>query len=219
MSGPVHMSAPRPLTYKGRPVPYITAWSGERVQPPPLIATGDGVAYAGQPQGRGSDGVLWQLWGIKAGSGVPAWGDVHGPRQRRAMRKFLCQVCGGLADRDERGWLWLLEDEQDGSPTWPNGEMTTHPPVCRQCAPLAARMCPHLRRKGVVPVRVGKVILDAVYGQRHYSSPLGLVGGERDVFLIGSWRTKWIVGGQLAASLLECTVLDPAGLGIETPAA
>jgi len=210
-----------PLKYKGRPVPYIAAWSDEKVQQPPIIATGEGVAYAGPTPGRGSDGVLWQLWGLKPAAGEPLWKQVHGPRQRRAMRKFLCQVCGGPADRNERGWLWLLEDDRAEGAKWPNGHLTVHPPVCLPCAPLAARLCPHLRRRGAVPVRVGDVILDAVYGQRYYTGPpgLGMLEGEKDVFLMGNWRAKWVVGGQLAASLSKCTVLDPAEVGIETPAA
>ncbi|TVZ84851.1 hypothetical protein [Streptomyces sp. BK340] len=206
------------LMHKGRPVPYITAWSGEQVLQPPVIVVGGGIAYAGPTPGRGSAGLLWKPWAINQGVGEPLWKVVHGPRQRRAMRKFLCQVCGGPADRDKRGWLWLLEDHRDEGPKWPHGEMTVHPPVCRSCAPVAARLCPHLRREGVVPVRVGDVILDAVYGQRFYTGPLGLVGGEMDVFLMTSWRARWVVGGQLAASLARCTVLDPAEVGIETPA-
>lgn len=213
------MSAPTPLSYKGRPVPYITAWSGEQVEQPYVIATSEGIAYVGPTPGRGSDGLLWRLWGLKQGSGEPDWKDVHGPRQRRAMRKFLCQVCGGPADRDERGWLWLLEDQRDRGPQWPNGQMTVHPPVCRPCAPVAAVQCGHLRREGVVAVRVGDVILDAVYGQHYFASFAGLVAGERDVFLVSDWQAKWVVAGQMAASLSRCTVLDPAEVGIETSTA
>jgi hypothetical protein len=208
----------RPLTYKGRPVPYITAWTGEIIKQPPLIATGQGLTYAGPTEGRGRDGVLWQLWGLKPGAGEPSWRKVHGARQRRAMRKCLCQVCGGPADRDERGWLWLLEGPREDTPNWPNGEMTVHPPVCVPCAPVAAIQCPHLRRTGVVPVRVGDVVLDAVYGLRYIPGPLGLVAEEdNDVFLMSNWRTRWVVGAQLAASLSRCTVMDPGEVGIHAP--
>lgn len=52
------------LRYRGRPVPYITAWRDEKLQQPPIIATQAGIAYAGAPAGRGVDanGVLWKLW-------------------------------------------------------------------------------------------------------------------------------------------------------------
>ncbi|REE61432.1 hypothetical protein BX257_4010 [Streptomyces sp. 3212.3] len=209
----------QPLTHKGRPVPYITAWSREIVAQPNVMATAGGLAYAGTAPGRDPDGVLWQVWARRPGSGEPVWNRVHGLRQRQAMRKFLCQVCGGPADRNEQGWLWLLEDQRDEERReWPDGWMTVHPPVCRSCLVVATRLCPHLRR-GVVPVRVGEVILDGVYGQRYRVGPLGLLGGERDTLLMGDWQSRWMVGGQLAASLDRCTVLDPAEFGIEQPAA
>ncbi|MFD7874473.1 hypothetical protein ACFV5G_10250 [Streptomyces sp. NPDC059766] len=208
-----------PLTHKGRPVPYITPWSREKVTQPAPVATLHGIAYPGPTAGSrgGYDDVLWQYWGSHPGAGEPLWSEVHGPRQRHAMRKVLCQVCGGPADRDERGWLWLLEDERDSGPTWPDGEMTTHPPVCRLCAPLAARLCPHLRRKGAVAVRVAEVIVDAVYGHRYHHGPFGLYAGKADVFLTSSWSIRWVVGNQLVASLAQCTVLDPVETGIKTP--
>jgi len=209
-----------PLKYKGRPVPYITAWRDEVLQQPPVIASQSGIVYAGGPadRGRGEDGLLWRLWDDIQGSGEPQWTDVHAPRQRKAMRDFLCQVCGGPADRNEQGVLWLLEDGSDQGHRWPNGFFTVHPPVCRPCAPIAAAHCPHLRRKGVVAVRVGTIILDAVYGQRYYRSRLGLVAGDKDVFFTRTWAAKWVVVGQVAATLDDCTILDPAEVGIEAPA-
>ncbi|MFG2950495.1 hypothetical protein [Streptomyces adustus] len=207
------------LTHKGRPVPYITAWSSEKVTQPAPVATLHGIALPGPASGpTEDDDVLWQWWGHGRGAGEPLWSQVHGPRQRRAMRKRLCQVCGEPADRDERGWLWLLKDESDSGPTWPDGEMTTHPPVCRPCAPIAASLCPHLRRRGAVAVRVAEVIVDAVYGHRHHHGPFGLYAGKADVFLTSSWSIKWVVGNQLVASLARCTVLGPAKTGITLPA-
>ncbi|MEU2426870.1 hypothetical protein ABZ619_38660 [Streptomyces sp. NPDC007851] len=208
---------PEPLKYKGRPVPYITAWRDEQLPQPPVIATQHGVAYAGTSAGL-EGGVLWRLWDDIQGSGEPLWKDVHAPRQRKAMAEGLCQVCGGPANTNEQGMLWLLEDQRDEGPTWPNGYMTVHPPVCRPHAPVAAAQCPHLQRTGVVPVRVGNFITDAVYGQRYYRSRLGLVGGEKSVFLTRTWQAKWVVAGQLAATLDDCTILDPAEVGIQTPA-
>ncbi|MFF9158277.1 hypothetical protein ACF1AB_39320 [Streptomyces sp. NPDC014846] len=186
---------------------------------PRVIAVGDGIAYEGPAGGRGSDGVLWKPWGLKPHQGEPLWAKVHGPRQRRAMRKHLCQVCGGPADRDEHGWLWLLEDQrEEAGPKWPDGWLTAHPPVCQPCAPIAARHCPHLRRTGAVPVRVRDVVLDAAYGQRYYRGPLRPTAGERDVFLMTRWHRPWVVANQLAATLSGCTILDPAEVRIETPA-
>lgn len=206
------------LRYKGRPVPHITAWRDERLPQPPVIATQSGIIYAGTPvdRGRGEDGLLWKLWDDIQGSGEPLWKDVHPGRQRRAMRELLCQVCGDPADRDERGVLWLLEDMRDEGQKWPNGYFTVHPPVCRPCAPIAAAQCPHLQKQGVVAVRVATPILDAVYGRRYLRSRLGLVAGEKDVFMTKTWAAKWVVAGQAAATLEDCTILDPAEVGITT---
>ncbi|MER5603084.1 hypothetical protein [Streptomyces sp. NPDC002265] len=207
------------VTHKGRPVPYITPWTSEKVTQPTPIATLNGFAFPGPASGRTEDDdVLWQWWRHNRGAGEPLWSTVHGPRQRRAMRKLLCQVCGKPANRDERGWLWLLEDESDNGPKWPEGEMTTHPPVCRPCAPIAARLCPHLRRRGAVAVRVAEIIVDAVYGHRYHHGPFRLYAGKADVYLTTSWSAKWVIGNQLVASLSQCTVLAPAEVGIKTSA-
>ncbi|MFB7597275.1 hypothetical protein [Streptomyces sp. NPDC056160] len=200
-----------PLTYKGHPVPYIAAWSSEIVPLPRVYPTPSGIAILGHA--RGSDGVLWHPTGLRPGGGVPQYGTVHGPRQRRAMRRLLCQVCGCPADRDERGWLWLLEDDR-ARPGWPEGQMTTHPPVCRPCATAAARLCPHLY-SNVVAVRVGRPIADAVYGKEYRPGRTGVVPTESDVFHLNSPRLPWVLGGQLAISLLDTTVVDLAELAAE----
>jgi hypothetical protein len=123
------------------------------------------------------------------------------------MRRLLCQVCGGPADRNELGWLWLLEDHRaDGERGWPEDEVTTHPPVCAPCAAVAARLCPHLR-DNVVAVRAGRVILDGVYGQMYLPGPPP-IPGARDVALFSSARARWMVGSQLAASLVDVTLVD-----------
>ncbi|MEW2301945.1 hypothetical protein AB0958_18560 [Streptomyces sp. NPDC006655] len=211
------MSAP--LRYKGRPVPYITAWRDEKVPQPPVMATQSGLVYVGTRAGQDETGLLWRLWDDIQGSGEPLWSDVHAGRQQQAMRQSLCQVCGGPADRSEQGVLWLLEDGRAEGPQWPNGFMTTHPPICVPCAPVAARLCPHLQREGAVPVRVRTAVYDAVIGLRYFRSRFGLVAAQKkEVVLMNAWTAKWVVAGQLVASLDDCTVLDPAEVGIEAPA-
>lgn len=199
------------------PVPYIAAWSGERLPMPRVIQVGDGIALAGQP--RDTTRVSWKPWALRPGAGRPEYGTVHGPRQRRALRKRLCQVCGGPADQNEQGWLWLLEDHRaEGERGWPEGEVTTHPPVCLACAPVAARLCPHLR-DNVVAVRVGRVTLDGVYGQLYVPGVPSPVPARNEVALFTDRRARWMVGGQLAASLLDVTVVDLPELHAEIPAA
>ncbi|WP_199845840.1 hypothetical protein [Streptomyces europaeiscabiei] len=211
------MSRPHPFIHKGLPVPYITAWSNERLPQPTVITAADGIAFEdafgvnGHAQGRDAAGVLWKRWALRQGDGTPEFNVVHGPRQKRAMRRFLCQVCGGPSDENEQGRLWLLEDYR-GVEGWPEREVTTHPPVCRACAPLAARLCPHLRDKAVA-VRAGRVALDGVYGKVYQrgSGPLPVLIDKRVVFT-GDWHVKWTVGAQLAATLTDCTVVDLAEL-------
>ncbi|MFJ3339378.1 hypothetical protein [Streptomyces sp. NPDC086766] len=208
------MTAPQLLRFKGHPVPYIAAWSSETVPLPRVLAGPGGIGLVGHA--RDTDGVLWRPFGLRAGVGRPEYGTVHGPRQRRCMRRLLCQVCGGPADRDEQGVLWLLEDNR-GEPGWPEQEMTTHPPVCSPCVALAADVCPHLRSK-VVAVRVRRPVVDAVYGQRYFSERDAPIPGRRDVVLLGDPAARWVIGGRLAASLMDATVVGLPELRAEAGA-
>ncbi|MGW0952831.1 hypothetical protein [Streptomyces sp. NPDC002545] len=192
-----------PLTYKGHPVPYIAAWSSEHLPKPGIFRAPDGIALVGYP--RDSAGVSWQPWALRQGEGTPEYAVVHGPRQRRAMRRQLCQVCGGPADVNEQGVLWLLEDTR-GVPGWPEREVTTHPPVCLSCAPLPVRLCPHM--ENAVAVRVGRVVVDGVYGRLYAPGLGGLVPGEKKVVFADEPRVRWMYGGQLAATLMNVTVVD-----------
>jgi hypothetical protein len=202
-----------PHVFKGHPVPYIAAWTAEIVPLPRVTAAADGLGLLGHVRDR--DGVLWRPFALRQGMGRPEFGTVHGPRQRRCMRRMLCQVCGGPADRNEQGWLWLLEDHR-GEPGWPEGEMTTHPPVCRPCAALATRLCPHLET-GVVAVRVAQPVVDAVYGQFYKPGrPFFPVAGERGVTFVSDPAVRWMLGGQLAASLIDVTLVDWAELEMST---
>ncbi|MGW4047803.1 hypothetical protein [Streptomyces sp. NPDC004721] len=203
-----------PLTYKGHPVPYVAAWSSEIVPLPRVCAAPAGLGLVGHA--RDVDGVLWKPIGIRQGVGRPEYGTVHGPRQRRCMRRLLCQVCGQPADRDGQGVLWLLEDGR-GERGWPEGQVTTHPPVCRPCAGVAARLCPHLQGK-VVAVRVARPVVDAVYGQRYVPQRAILRPRPADVVLKSDPAVRWMLGTQLAASLLGATVVDLPELRAEVPA-
>ncbi|MEE1838106.1 hypothetical protein [Streptomyces sp. SP17KL33] len=214
------MSLPLPFSHKGLPVPDIAAWSGERLPPQNVVIANDGIAFASQvglngfALGRDTHGALWQRWALRQGDGRPDLGKVHGPRQRRAMRKFLCQVCGGPSDENEQGRLYLLEDYQ-GTEGWPEGEVTTHPPLCRAHAPLAARLCPHLRGR-VVAVRARDVSVDGVHGMV-YKRGNGLVpiATKKQVVFHGDWRIRWTLANQLAVTLRDCTLVDLDELSAE----
>ncbi len=79
--------------------------------------------------------------------GVPRFGAVHSLRQRLCMTELRCQICGVAADRASEGVLWLVD--ADPWDLAPGGETTAHPPVCRPCAHLSVRACPHLRTRQV----------------------------------------------------------------------
>ncbi len=151
------------------PVPYAAAWSAERpaVKGLTVRADGAGLAYVNEtPLDRDRHGVLWARHREAPGEGRPEFRTMHSVRQRRAMFGMLCQVCGGPADRTSRGWLFLLQDPGPaGRPAdWPEGALCTKPPVCRPCASLAARHCPHLTAP--VAVRSRKPRVWGVFGGR-----------------------------------------------------
>jgi hypothetical protein len=118
-------------------VAYITTWSGERPLSTKVIERpGRGIAYADETlTDRDDHGVLWRRVPSRPGDGRPQFGQVHPLRQRRAMRRLLCQVCGHPADQSDLGTLWLVPDYRDDWPTWPEHMACTEPPICRPCAP------------------------------------------------------------------------------------
>ncbi|MFE1959889.1 hypothetical protein [Streptomyces sp. NPDC059479] len=190
-------------------VPYITAWSAERAPAP--IVTGRprvGVAYEDEDLfDRDGEGVLWTRALSRPGQGRPVFGDVHPLRQRRAMRRLLCQVCGGPADRNEQGVLWLLGDHREDWPGWPENMAATHPPVCLPCAGQSVQACPHLGR-GFAAVRVRSPRVSGVYGARyHPANPFD--GPVEDVVkAYGDCGIRWVVASQLAMELRDCTFVD-----------
>nr|CEL15905.1 conserved hypothetical protein [Kibdelosporangium sp. MJ126-NF4]CTQ93830.1 conserved hypothetical protein [Kibdelosporangium sp. MJ126-NF4] len=73
------------------------------------------------------------------------------------MRRLLCQVCGGPADRTADGVLWLLKDHRGDWVDWPDSMAVSEPPVCVPCVRMSARRYPALR---VTEPQHGCVIVD-----------------------------------------------------------
>ncbi|MEV0277293.1 hypothetical protein AB0I22_13040 [Streptomyces sp. NPDC050610] len=189
-------------------VPYIATWSAEQRLKTTLITDSRGIAELHEgPHSRDSHGVLWWHRTLHVGRGRPEYGSVHPQRQQRAMRRLLCQVCAGPADRDERGVLWLLEEHRNSWATWPSDALTTHPPVCLPCAVEAVRRCPHLA-SGYTAVRVGESEVFGVYGMRFRPGRLAPVEVGIDVVSYGAPAVRWVVAGQLVRALDSCTVVD-----------
>ncbi|MFI1607871.1 hypothetical protein ACH4YN_38155 [Streptomyces griseofuscus] len=192
-------------------VPFVAAWSGEAPQRRRVIyGARGGIAFADEtPEDRDQHGVLWNGRAHRRGTGRPEYGDVHPGRQRVAMEHRLCQVCGSAADHDARGTLWLIEDHRGDWRKWPEGLLTTHPPLCLPCAGKAVRMCPHLIG-GSLAVRVRESEVCAVYGRVWSSSAFGypVRTANKEVVTYGTAAARWVLAGQLVRSLHGCTVVD-----------
>jgi hypothetical protein len=209
------MSDPKkllPTFGKGGIVPYVALWSGERPSGQ-IVCRFDksvpvGIAFADEaPEDRDSRGLLWNRTNQAAGSGRPDFAKIHPLRQRKAMRKLLCQVCAGPADTTEAGTLWLLTDYRDDWPGWPNGMGNTYPPLCLPCARLSVRQCPVLR-KGHVVVRAHADI-GAVEGQLYVpgAGRLPVRIGEATL-LLDDPRLPWLLVSDLVRRLRDCELID-----------
>jgi len=192
-----------------RIVPFITTWSGEHEAPTQVIERrGFGIGFADETLGdRDERGVLWRRMPSRPGTGRPPFGKVHPLRQRRAMRRLLCQVCAGPADHSDLGTLWLIRDYDDDWPQWPEHMAATEPPVCLPCARDSIRICPALR-KGYVAIRVGRSIVSGVYGVRYRSGPAFPVSVDDRILTFDDPAIRWTCAGQLVRELLDCTIVS-----------
>lgn len=143
--------SPKALHWRGLQVPFIAPWSSEAAPPPPVIVHhgrgGTGLGYADEDEHLDRwSGVLWIRMPATRGVGVPHFAGIHALRQRQAMVRLLCQVCGRttLGTRRDERTLFLL-GARDGAPIREQ-ETTTAPPLHGECARRAIRECPHLRR-------------------------------------------------------------------------
>lgn len=165
-----------------------------------------GIAYVDERSfDRDEYGILWARMPSQPGRGRAEFGKVHSLRQRLCMATLRCQVCGGPADRNRNGVLWLI-DAQAGELV-PGAEDTAHPPVCRTCARRSTHACPHLRGR-YVAVRVTSF---APYGVR---GALYCAGRDKPYVFdaatvpLGDPRLPWIRASQLLMTLQEFTVVD-----------
>lgn len=192
-------------------VPYIASWTAERRPLDPVVASmrHGGIAYVDEvPHDRDSHGVLWRRSTLRPGKGRPRYGAVHSARQRRSMRKLLCQICAEPADRTTEGFLWLLGDDRDDWKGWPENMAATHPPVCLPCSAIAVLLCPYLAR-GYVAVRVRAPQVGGVYGALYCPNPSGPPQPVSDVTVpYDDRQMPWVLAAQLVTALHDCTFID-----------
>jgi hypothetical protein len=190
-------------------VPYITTWSGEQPLPTQVIqGRVSGIAFADETFGdRDEHGVLWRRVPSRPGNGRPHFGQVHPLRQRRTMRRLLCQVCAGPADQSERGTLWLVPDHRGDWPQWPEHMAATEPPVCLPCARTSIRACPALRESHVA-IRVGRSEISGVYGAFYRPGPTVPLPATDAILAFDDPAIRWTCAGQLVRELLDCTIVN-----------
>ncbi|MFF0446670.1 hypothetical protein ACFYT4_09690 [Streptomyces sp. NPDC004609] len=201
----------------------MAAWSGETVIEASVVrrpGRRGGIAYAEElPTDRGESGALLHRGRRPAphgGRGRPLFAGVHPNRQRRAMKMLLCHLCGQPASHTpEHGVLWLLGGGPGGrEPGWPEGAVTTYPPVCLPCATQAIRQCPHLFARGHTAIRVRYPRSYGYHGRLYTpdltrpGSPTLLVVEETVDVPFDDPRLPWLLAAQLVVRLTGCTPVE-----------
>lgn len=139
--------------WKGRPVPWVARWTNEvSAQRYEVAPNRDGrLTYkdGNNTYDKNDPTILWQREGINRG-GEPMWADVSTYRQRAAMLKRLCQVCGNKIPDGPINWLLTVDTVEQ----YPMGEgeppvsLTSSAPTCDGCVDVALNHCPHMIGKG-----------------------------------------------------------------------
>ncbi|MGI5504704.1 hypothetical protein [Lentzea sp. CA-135723] len=188
--------------------PYVTAWSAEQDLPCTLVERADhSIGFATELlSDRDRHGVLWQQTALRHRVGRPEFARVHPLRQRRAMELLLCQVCGGPADVNDDGVLWLQRDHRGDWPKWPNGMASVEPPVCLACVPVAMRMCPALQR-GAVTVRVKDCPVVGVRGVLYKKSVLVPTIAAAGNFTYDDPAVRRVLASAVIRELRGCVVV------------
>ncbi|REH18366.1 MULTISPECIES: hypothetical protein [unclassified Streptomyces] len=206
---------PTMFTWKGVRVPYIAPWTGEIREQPRLerrpLNRGGGIAYVDEHRLYDRHaGILWLRMGAVRGAGTPILAGVNSQRQRQAMDRQLCQVCGATTyGRTDGTHLYLLAEREGGPIT--EGEQTASPPIHEDCAVEALRDCPHLR-EGAVAARVERPEPWGIAGMLHDPATLAPRPSTRRgglTFLpYTSLKLLWAVAHLDVVSLHGCTPVN-----------
>ncbi|MER5968164.1 hypothetical protein ABT112_00195 [Streptomyces sp. NPDC002055] len=188
-------------------VPWIATWSCERSSTSLLeCRLPGGLRFFNEsPRDRDRFGALWARKSQRIGQGHPQLAGIHPRRQRQAMERLLCQVCGLAADTTELGVLWM-EPAVDGVALLPT---STHPPVCVPCAVASRARCPRIRRTGVHVFRVANPMPGGIIGIHYYPGLDGVL--VPDGALHTSYEdneVRWILAQQMIMSLDGITMVD-----------
>jgi hypothetical protein len=170
------------------------------------------LAYADEDScDRDVNGALWARYSLAQGKGQAQFESVHALRQRNAMRRSLCQVCrnsvlGAAYERE----LFLFKGT--GNSPVIEGERTSAPPVCRECALVAVQLCPELKL-GFTAAWVGHRRAWGVAGVVHDLDTLRPVPG-RDLVEVSypDPLIRRVIAYRLVETLHDCTPVDLATL-------
>ncbi|SDD93635.1 hypothetical protein [Actinokineospora iranica] len=188
-------------------VPYIATWSEEHWDEHPRVVErpdGSGIAYPDEILAdRDQRGVLWDRATSRPGHGKPQFARIHPLRQRRAMRKLLCQTCGNPADNTCHGVLWVLRDT--GQPLTEH-LLVSEPPICLPCARLSAKLCPALR-KGHILLRAESFRLFGVDGLRYRTGHPAPVPIDHHVVSFTDPAIRWTLADKLVREIGDYTIL------------
>lgn len=105
--------------------------------------------------------AIWQPH--RPGEGRPIFAKPHSVRQRRSIAELRCTVCGEPVSLNDAWWFGLGEWHEAS-----RGFRTDEAPVHRECAELAMRVCPHIRKEGLEPAPFPK----------GFKTLLSMIGGE-----------------------------------------
>lgn len=200
--------------FRGKPVPWVTRWSGEVVSSRYEYRAKINANTLRLSYGEGLDfhdpqGVLWQREGIGR-NGTPDWSAVSSYRQRDAMLHRKCQVCGSKIEGRSIDWLMPLggTEQLDEDVT-----ITQQPPTCTPCIPLALSLCPHLKATGYVVMRVLDYTVWGVQGHvvTDYNGSLGAFQGAISYDTTqygGNFSLGQVMAQQQIVQLGEHVVID-----------
>ena len=127
--------------FNGTPVPWTTAWSDE-----------DANWHLTTSHYTGDRALLSQKSAI--GSGRPLFTTVHMERQRAAMIQGRCDVCGKVIGKHQARVLLAEPDRLKGTDLQGHVMAPSH----RECARLAATVCPWILRQ----IECGKLTVTVV---------------------------------------------------------
>lgn len=210
--------------WQGGPVPWVTAWTGEAI-PPQRVREHHGIGGRGlglADEHPEADRVLDVLWVRMPAtrSGTPDFPTMHALRQRTALRRGLCQVCGGPVGDGTRPRLFLLA-AAGGRPIG-EGERTMSPPVHRVCARTATRACPPLHRHGHTAALVSYAVPWGVQGLLYSPDTLEPIPSDKHglhfVPYTDAAELRWILATRYIVTLHGVRPVDLASLPDE-PAA